>query len=343
MRARIRTALGLLLATIGLAWLPAATDRTDAASARLRVGGRTEPLIVAQGKGWFADEGLQVEVTDVRNFMQYPNLLASGGIDLLDGYLPPNFWNMVVEGADFRIVSGSALAVAAQGGEPARNIRGYVVRKDLWDGGAVKGLKDLAGRKLADFAPVPPKGSLSPFPIGHKVFGDLYRAIHWVRLANESDILTALETKDVDGARMRARWVKLAVRKGLAVELVKETDYVPKIQVRALAARQAFLRDNRDAVVRFLRVYLRAQQYAREVQRGAHTDEYLAFVKKLSDIPPEIALELIQETALTDELAVDDLMDTQRHFVMMKSQQRVIPLESVVDTTYLAEAKKAAR
>lgn len=124
---------------------------------------------------------------------------------------------------------------------------------------------------------------------------------------------------------------------------VVKTDYVPKIQVRALAARQAFLRDNRDPVVRFLRVYLRAQQYAREVQRGAHTDEYLAFVRKLSDIPPEIALELIQETALTDELAVDDLMDTQRHFVMMKSQQRVIPQESVVDTTYLAEAKKAAR
>lgn len=315
----------------------------EGAGPKIRIGGRTEPLIIAQGKGWFAEEGLEVEVTELRNFMQYPNLLASGGIDLLDGYLPPNFWNMVVEGADFRIISGSALAVAAAGGEPARNVRGYVVRKDLWDSGAVRSIKDLAGRKLADFAPVPPKGSISPFPIGHRVFGDVFRQINWVRIANEADILTALEQKGIDGARMRTRWVKLAAKKGLAVELVKETDYVPKIQVRALAARGAWLRDHRDTAVRFLRVYLRGQQYAREVQRGRHPDEYLGFVRKFSDIPPDLALELMQENAITDELAVDDLMDTQRHFVMVKSQQRVIPLESILDLSHLGEARKAAR
>ncbi|MBI2528089.1 MAG: ABC transporter substrate-binding protein [Candidatus Rokubacteria bacterium] len=331
-----RAAVGaLLLVSAGLVG-----ESLAAGPAKIRVGGRSEPLIIAEGKGWFAQEGVEVEVTEVRNFMQYPILLASGNIDLLDGYLPPNFWNMIIEGASFRIVAGSALAVAARGNEPARNVRGYVVRKDLYDSGAVKSVKDLEGRKLADFAPVPPKGQISPFPIGHKVFGESFRHINWVRVANEADILRALEQKDVDGARMRTRWVKLAVKKGLAVELVKETDFVPEIQVRALAGPQAFLAANREAVVRFLRVYLRAQQYAREVQQGKHTEEYLSFVKKFSDVPSDLALELLQEVEITDRLALDDLLDTQKHFVMVRSQKQVIPLESIVDMSYLNAAKK---
>lgn len=333
-------ALGLVVLVLALF---AGHGVIGAAAVKIRVGGRTESMIIGQGKGWFEQEGLQVEVIDVRNFMQYPNLLASNGIDILDGYLPPNFWNMIVEGADFRIVAGSTLAVAAHGGEPARNVRGYVVRKDLFDSGAVKTVKDLEGRKVADFSPVPPKGQISPFPIGHKVFGDSFRRINWIRIADESEILKALDRKDIEAARMRTRWVKLAVKQGLAVELARETDYVPKIQVRALAAREAFLKANREAVVKFLRVFLRAQQYAREVQKGQHTDEYLGYVRKLSDIPPELALELIQEMAFTEELATEDLTDTQNHFVMVKSQQRVIPLPGILDTSYLAEAKKGVR
>lgn len=344
MTARFRRARSIALGLGALAAaLLAGHDAPDAAATKIRVGGRTEPMIIAQGKGWFEQEGLQVEVVDVRNFMQYPNLLASNSIDILDGYLPPNFWNMVVEGADFRIISGSSLAVAAQGGEPARNVRGYVVRKDLFDGGAVKAVKDLEGRKVADFSPVPPKGQISPFPIGHKVFGESFRRINWIRIADESEILKALERKDIEAARMRTRWVKLAVKQGLAVELARETDYVPKIQVRALAAREAFLKGNREAVVKFLRVFLRAQQYAREVQKGRHTDEYLAYVRKLSDIPPDLALDLIQEMAFTEELATEDLTDTQNHFVMVKSQQRVVPLSTIVDPGYLAEARKGGR
>ncbi len=310
-----------------------------AAENKIRVGGLTEPLIVAQAKGWFRDAGLKVEVVDVKNFMQYPNMLASNSIDILDGYVPANLWNMVDSGADFKIIGGSALAVAARNGRPARNIRGYVVRKDLFDSGAVTKIADLKGKRLADFSPVPPKGQISPFPIGHKVFGDIYKEIDWVRMS-ESDILNALAAKTIDGGRMRARWVRLAVQKGLAVELVKETDYVPVIQVRALVARGDFLKAHKDAVVAFLKVYLRAQAFATEVQAGMHQDEYLAAVKTYSDLPPEYAIDLLQESELTSELALDDLKATQEHFVMVGAQKAVVPLDRVVDLTYLEAARK---
>lgn len=309
------------------------------AQTTIRVGGATEPIVIAQAKGWFKEEGLNVEVIDVKNFMQYPNMLASKSIDILDGYIPANLWNMIHAGADFRIISGSALAVAAHDGKPARNIRGYVVRKDLYDSKAITKIADFAGKRLADFAPVPPKGQISPFPIGHKVFGDVFKEIDWIRMS-ESDILTALAAKTVDGARMRSRWVKIAVDKGLAVEIARETDYVSKIQVRALVGRDEFLKQNREAVVKFMKVYLRALAYAAEVQSGKHKNEYLAAVKAHSDVPQEIALDLIQETEFTSELATADLQATQEHFVMVGAQKAVIPLDKVIDLSYLNAAKK---
>lgn len=309
------------------------------AETTIRVGGVTEPLMIAKHKGWFAEAGLKVEIVDVKNFMQYPSMLASNSIDLIDGYVPANLWNMIDAGADFRIIAGSALSVAAREGKPARNIRGYVVRKDLFDSGSVTKIADLKGKRLADFAPVPPKGQISPFPIGHKVFGDVFKEIDWVRLS-EADILNALASKTIDGARMRSRWVRLAVDKGLAVELIKETDFVPRIQVRALVGRDEFLRKNKDAVTAFLKVYLRAQKYAEEVQAGQHKDDYLAAVKANSDIPVEAALDLIQESEITTDLATDDLKASQDHFVMVGAQRAVVPLEKVIDASYLNAAKK---
>lgn len=332
---RLRHSARLLAAALCLAPLTAAVS----AQTTVRVGGNTEPIIVAQAKGWFDEAGLKVEVTDVANFMQYPNMLASGSIDVLDGYLPANFWNMVQAGAGFKIIAGSAMAVAARNGEPARNIRGYVVRKDLYDSGQITKIKDLSGRRLADFAPVPPKGKISPFPIGHIVFGDVFKEIDWVRM-QETDILAALSAKTIDGARMRTRFVKIAVDKGLAVELAKETDYVSPIQVRVLVVRDEFLRQHPDAAAKFLRAYLKAQSYVREVQRGQHKDDYLQAIKAHSNIPPEIALELVQELAFTADLAKDDIQRTQEHFVMVGAQKEVVPLEKVYEPKLLEAARK---
>lgn len=327
------------LFVVGLAALAAFVSAAPAGAQEIRVGGRTEPIVIGMAKGWFKEAGVSVKVVEIPNFMQYPNLLASNSIDLLDGYVPANLWNMLASGAQFKIVSGSALAVAAKNGQPARNARAYVVRKDLWDSGAVRKIADLKGRKVADFAPVPPKGQLSPFPIGHKVFGEVFKEVNWVRVPNETDMMVALDKKDLDGARMRTRFARIAINKGLVVELVKETDIVPRIQVRAIVARTDFAKQNADLLVRFLRVYLRGQAYAREVQKGAHAEEYRLAMKEHGSIPPEIALEVVQEQEFTEDLAMDDLLDTQKHFVMVGAQSKVVPLEQTVDLRYLQQAK----
>lgn len=313
----------------------AAGDKT-----KLIVGGRSATIVAGLGNGWFQDEGLEIEIVYLRNFMQYPSMLAAGKIDILDGYLPMNFWNMIDEGADFKIISGGAQCVAAEGNEPDRNIRGFVVRKQLYDKGEIREIKDLVGKKVATFAPAPRKGAVSPFPVAHKIFGKLYGEIVWIRIPKPLDSLAALEKGDVVAARLRAPWFNLAVKKGIAVELFKETDYFPKMQVTAIAARDKFLEKNREVVIKFLRAYLKALKYVNEVQRGLHQDEYKAFNKQYTDIPENVAFELIQAYKYTDEIDRNDLTIMQDHFVMTGSQKRFIPLDQAIDLSYLNEAKK---
>lgn len=307
---------------------------------RIRVGGNTEPTMIGIAKGWFADAGLQIEVTELPNILQYSNILSAGSIDLFDGYLPATFWNMVLAGADYKIIAGSAMAVAAKDGKPARNARAYVARKDLFDKGEVKTVQDFKNRKIADFVPVPPKGKISPFPVGHVVFGETFREIDWIYLPNEANIIAALENKFVDGARFTSRAAKVALEKGIAVEIAKETDYVPEIQVRLVVARGDFVAANRDAVIKYLKVRLRAQEYIAEVQDGKHKGEFLSIAEKTSKTPPAIAFDLVQELEFTDRISVKDLQDQQAHFVKVGIQKEVVPLEKVLDASLLAAAKK---
>jgi NitT/TauT family transport system substrate-binding protein len=311
------------------------------AADRIRVGGLTDTMLVGIGKGWFEEAGLKVEITDLPNVLQYPNLLASDSIDVMDGFLAATFWNMIDAGAKFKIIGGSAVMVAAQNGEPARNPRAYLARKDLYEKGEIRSVDDFVDRKIADFVPVPAKGKSSPFLIAHKIFGEKYKQIDWIFIPNESNILAALETGEIAGARMTTRWGKIAVARGLAVEVAKETDYVPLAQVRVVVAREDFARENPDVLARFMRVRLRAQRYLAEVQKGKHDDEYKAMAAKHSRFPPDIALQLAQELKFTEELAEKDMMEQQQHFVSQGIQKRVVPLAEVVDRRYLKTAKQA--
>jgi len=309
---------------------------------RIIVGGLSAPLIAGMGKGWFGEE-LEVELIRIPNFMHYPPMLAAGKIHIMESYPAMNLWKMIHEGADFKIISGGGQCSAAEGNEPARNIRGFVVRKDLYDKGEIREIKDLRGKKVADFAPAPRKGAISPFPIGHRIFGKTYGEIEWIHIPRDLDCLLALEKKDVVAARMRTTYTNMAVRKGIGVELFKETDFFPKFQGSIIVAKEKFLKENHETAVIFLRAYQKALKFVREAQQGQHTKEYEMINKQLKYVPEEVAFDLLEAYKYTDEIDRNDLTLMQNHFVMTGSQVKFIPLDQVIDLKYLNEAKKGIK
>jgi ABC-type nitrate/sulfonate/bicarbonate transport system substrate-binding protein len=141
---------------------------------------------------------------------------------------------------------------------------------------------------------------------------------------------------------MRITYTNLAVRKGIGVELFKETDYFPKFQGTIVAVKDKFLNENRETVIRFLRAHQRALEFAREAQKGGiYLEEYKAINKQLKYVPEDVVFDLLQAYKQTDDIDINDLTIMQNHFVMTGSQKKFVPLDQVIDLSYLKEVKKS--
>lgn len=117
---------------VKLAWVPGSTEL---------------PILVAQHKGYFAAEGLEVELVKVNSGAEAIPLVATGRLDAVMASASAAMFNALGSGLKFK-------AVASDNVNPAPTADGVcpsplMVRKSLVDSGEVKSVKDLAGRKIA--------------------------------------------------------------------------------------------------------------------------------------------------------------------------------------------------
>src|SRR5437879_3291766 len=100
-------------------------------------------FFLALKKGYFRDEGLAVELTQLANAPQMIGPLGRGQLDVGAGTVAAGLYNAVERDIALR-------AVADKGSmRPGYGFSGLLVRKDLVDSGRFKTLKDLRGKKIA--------------------------------------------------------------------------------------------------------------------------------------------------------------------------------------------------
>lgn len=85
-----------------------ASEGGDSPPPKIRVSMRPwltfAPLQIAAARGYFAEEGLDVEFVTTQTATSTIPLLLSGGIDVLGGNITPGFFNAMEQGARIRIV-----------------------------------------------------------------------------------------------------------------------------------------------------------------------------------------------------------------------------------------------
>lgn len=142
--------LGLLFATLGLS-LSCAVAPAQASRQYQKVRFSLNPaqiiylpLFLAVDRGYFRAEGLDVQVMPYKGSAnsQMP-LLARGDVDISVVIAGPAMFNQFSEGFNIKLIS--TLTEPKQG---YRDGAVLVVRKDLWDAGAIRKLQDLKGRKV---------------------------------------------------------------------------------------------------------------------------------------------------------------------------------------------------
>src|SRR5437660_12608300 len=135
----LRYAIGAALAGVLAANFTIAAQAADKVAVGTGGSASDAPFYIAYERGFFKDEGLDVDLIVLDSGAKVIAPLATGELDVGSGALSVGFWNALLRGIKFRIVADRGHA------EPGYLYQTVFMRKDLIDSGEFKSLKDLKG------------------------------------------------------------------------------------------------------------------------------------------------------------------------------------------------------
>src|SRR4051812_14314625 len=119
------------------------------AAVTLRAGGLggsvDRAYYAAEEKGYFAEQGITLDIENYRSASEMVPLLATGRMDVGHGSTNPGFFNALLQGVIVKVVSDVTVMKPPKPGH--RNSMQLMLRKDLTD--EVKSVADLRGRVVA--------------------------------------------------------------------------------------------------------------------------------------------------------------------------------------------------
>ncbi|HZR98529.1 MAG TPA: ABC transporter substrate-binding protein [Chloroflexota bacterium] len=207
-------------------------------------------LYIALERGYFAEQGLDVELQPSFASSESLALLNSGALDVYGGATGANLYNAVARGVHLRAVADKAHS------EPGIKYKAIMVRKDLWDSGAVRTMADLRGRPFGGL----PGGGSTEFQ-SEKLLqtgGVLFSEVDFKPLTTP-DQLAALANKSIDAVFTFQPALCTAERLGLAVAMPPYMDDIaPGLEGGVINYGEQFMRDKPQAARGFMVAYVRA-------------------------------------------------------------------------------------
>jgi len=290
------------------------------------------PAIVAQRKGFYAAEGVAVELTQFADGPVIQQAVAAGEVDVAYVGAPP-VYQWASRGLDARILAkvnwGQAALIASTAAAPP-----------------IATLADLKGRKLAGVArgsgmDVLLRGQVLRGRAGLDADSDL-------SLVNmpAPNMNAALDRHLVDAAFTWEPFVSEAVLRGSARVVLDVNQAFPRYPWYVVAATQKTLATRGDEVVRLLRAHRRAVDFLNE-----HADEADAILVEAFQVaaigpasPAAVVKEVRKRLGWATRLEPADLQFIQRLMddsAALGFMGRPLKVEQVVDAGWLARAEAA--
>lgn len=171
------------------------------------------PLFVADAKGYFKDEGIDVNMEAIKSGQDSIALASSGKLDAVLAGFSAGMFNAIDTGLDVKVVGSMGVADGGTEKPPSA----LIVSKKLYDSGEVKTVADLKGRKIGALGGA---GATSAFYVGMalKDAGLSMGDVSFEQLSSP-DIPTAIKTGSIAAAFVSAPFWNLAVDDGTAVKL----------------------------------------------------------------------------------------------------------------------------
>jgi NitT/TauT family transport system substrate-binding protein len=286
-------------------------------------------LYIALERGYFADEGLEIERIPTTAQVDVIAALVTGELHFASGGPDPIIFNAVQRGVGIRIVLYNI-----QIGSGDRS-SGFVVRQDLLDSGRYRDLKDFKGLTIG----LPSDGGFQHLFVQRMVgpVGLSLADVDTVVLPF-ADAPPALANKRVDAAFLAEPFITVAQSQGSASLVAPMGDVFPGVPGNVLTISPVFAERQPEAARRFVTAYLRGQRdYYRAVQRNAGgREEIVQILIKYTPIKdPRLYEGLL--TSPVDPNAVMDpriLNDVEDWYVQFGTVPQKVDVSQVLDRRY---------
>jgi NitT/TauT family transport system substrate-binding protein len=286
------------------------------------------PMLIAREKGYFAQAGVDVQMTTLWQASELIAALAANELDGAAGGFGPAQMNAVASGAlDVRLI-------APLHSEKPPVATPLVARKPLWDDGTVRSVADLKGRRVA----INSKGSAVEYWFYAALAqGGLTPADVDVVVLPFQDAVVAMSNGAIDGALIGEPDVTRAELAGTIVRLTE--DFVDDIQVTAVYFKSAFLDENRPAMERFLAAYLKG---ARDLAgSGYRAPENIAILEKATGVEAStIAVARVPFHDPDGRVHVEDFQKLEDFFVAQGAVKTPVDINAIVDPSYAEAARR---
>lgn len=223
------------------------------------------PIYFAESEGYFEEYGIQLEVMTFNRVTEAIPLLASGQLDVYAGSISAGLLNVFGQEPTVKAVADRGKII-----EGECTFQAILVRKDLYDSGAVRGPEDFTGLLVA---------ATETATRGYHLYrylekGGLTFADVEITDLPSASYYDALENKSIDVIITPELVLSRLIEQGNVVLLSKAEDEIGPYQSSILAFGQRLIQEDPDLGVRFLAAYLKGVQKYNE----GKTEDNLAFL-----------------------------------------------------------------
>ncbi len=297
-------------------------------------------FFLAIKKGYFRDEGLNVELAQMANAPAMIGPLGMGQLDVGAGTVAASLYNAVAQKIAIR-------AVADKGSmRPGYGFSGLLVRKDLVDSGRYKSYADLKGLRLAvgTFGSANSSAMNEALKKGGLRWSD---AASIVALTFPQHIV-AFQNKAIDASMTNEPTSTTAVQHGLAVRIAGNDDIYPAQQTAVVIYSEVFGKTRPEHALKFMRAYIRAvREYNDALANGRiagpNADEIVSVLTEHTFIRDARIHRSSTPAAIDPDgrLSLEGLRNDLAFFKEQKLiQDPAATVERIIDTSFAEQAVK---
>jgi ABC-type nitrate/sulfonate/bicarbonate transport system substrate-binding protein len=287
-------------------------------------------IFIADEKGHFREQGIEVDVTQMQAGQQQVPLLGTGQLEVGSGATAAGLVNAVALDVPLRIVADKGST------PPGFGYQAVVVRKDLVDGGAFRGCSNFRGLRVAN-----PAVENSAGPMYARMLRECGLAITDIDMIAMGfpDMPAAFRNGAIDASNMLEPLLTRTLAEGFAT-LYKHTDEIyPYQQNAVLLYGPQFMTNQRDVAQRFMLAYVKGlREYNDAFTRGANKAEIIDILARNTGVTDTTLVERMTPVGLNpdgyinmESFAADVEWWTSQGFIKTRVEPAAVVDHSFVD------------